>query len=222
MAEYLHFSRDSRLYMEKDGYLWSIPVLDGFSFSQATNASEITLNEMEDSSGRSRRGRKMFTDSLSAAEWSFATYARPFLAAAGVNEDGTGKANRNTHAQVHAVEEALWVAMAGRNTYTATTGRWASPAAGGAISSFALGGLTEGNGGTASTTPYTYTVSNSTLGGSTTGASTNSTNGANAVVTLTLTDDGDENKMMKTVVEYIDIEECEFLMIAMYVKENQG
>ena len=58
MAEYLHFSRDSRLYMAKDGYLWSIPVLDGFSFSQATNATEITLNEMEDSSGRSRRGRK--------------------------------------------------------------------------------------------------------------------------------------------------------------------
>ena len=78
MAEFLHFSRDSRLYMEKDGYLWSIPVLDGFSFSQATNSSEITLNEMEDSSGRSRRGRKMFTDSLSAAEWSFSTYIRPF------------------------------------------------------------------------------------------------------------------------------------------------
>ena len=52
MAEFLHFSRDSRLYMEKDGYFWSIPVLDGFSFSQATNASEITLNEMEDASGR--------------------------------------------------------------------------------------------------------------------------------------------------------------------------
>ena len=81
MAEYLHFSRDSRLYMAKDGRLWSIPVLDGFSFSQATNASEITLNEMEDASGRSRRGRKMFTDSLSAAEWSFSTYVRPFKSA---------------------------------------------------------------------------------------------------------------------------------------------
>ena len=78
MAEYLHFSRDSRLYMAKDGRLWSIPVLDGFSFSQATNASEITLNEMEDASGRSRRGRKMFTDSLSGSEWSFSTYVRPF------------------------------------------------------------------------------------------------------------------------------------------------
>jgi len=136
MAEYLHFSRDSRLYMEKDGYLWSIPVLDGFSFSQATNASEITLNEMEDSSGRSRRGRKMFTDSLSAAEWSFSTYARPFLAAAGANEDGTGKANLDTTAQVHAVEEALWVAMAGQNVYNRAASKFTHPTGGGSISSF--------------------------------------------------------------------------------------
>ena len=140
MAEYLHFSRDSRLYMEKDGYLWSIPVLDGFSFSQATNASEITLNEMEDSSGRSRRGRKMFTDSLSAAEWSFSTYARPFLAAAGANEDGTGKANRQTTAQVHAVEEALWVAMAGQNVYNRAGSKFTHPTTGGSISSFTVDG----------------------------------------------------------------------------------
>ena len=187
--------------MEKDGYLWSIPVLDGFSFSQATNASEITLNEMEDSTGRSRRGRKMFTDSLSAAEWSFSTYIRPFKSAgcsgsldgggvgaggaAGGAKKGIADSTANTH---HAVEEALWVAMAGKNTYTATTGRWASPAAGGAISAMTVGGLTEDNGGTAGS--YTYTVSNSTLGGSTTGASTDSTNGANAVVTITLTSDG--------------------------------
>ena len=92
MAEYLHFSRDSRLYMEKDGYFWSIPVLDGFSFSQATNASEITLNEMEDSSGRSRRGRKMFTDSLSAAEFSFSTYIRPFKST-GSKSNTNGKAD---------------------------------------------------------------------------------------------------------------------------------
>jgi len=187
--------------MEKDGYLWSVPVLDGFSFSQATNASEITLNEMEDSTGKSRRGRKMFTDSLSAAEWSFSTYIRPFKsagvsgsldggaaganAAAGGSKKGIADSTANTH---HAVEEALWVAMAGKNTYTATTGRWASPAAGGAISDFTLGGLLEDNGGAADS--YTFTVSNSTLGGSTTGASTNSTNGANAVITVTLTSDG--------------------------------
>ena len=117
MAEYLHFSRDSRLYMEKDGYLWSIPVLDGFSFSQATNSSEITLNEMEDSSGRSRRGRKMFTDSLSAAEWSFSTYVRPFKSTGNSGNSLTGKTTikgraDSTADHQHAVEEALWVAMA--------------------------------------------------------------------------------------------------------------
>lgn len=212
MAEYLHFSRDSRLYMEKDGYLWSVPVLDGFSFSQATNTSEVTLNEMEDSTGKSRRGRKMFTDSLSAAEWSFSTYVRPFKSAgvsgsldggavgaagaAGGAKKGIADSTANTH---HAVEEALWVAMAGKNTYTPTTGRWASPAAGGAVSSFTLGGLTEGNAGDVGT--HTFTVSNSTLGGSTTGASTNSTNGANCVVTLTLTSDGSDQDVTATISE---------------------
>ena len=216
MAEYLHFSRDSRLYMEKDGYLWSIPVLDGFSFSQATNASEITLNEMEDSTGRSRRGRKMFTDSLSAAEWSFSTYIRPFKSA-GVtgNLDGgaagaaaaIGGAKKgiadSTATHHHAVEEALWVAMAGRNVYTATTGKYAAPTSGtptgGAISRFTLSGTTEGNGGAAGT--YTFNVSNSSLGGTTTGASTNSSTGANAVITLTLTDDGSDCDVTATISE---------------------
>tara|TARA_B100000902_G_scaffold169355_1_gene163916 strand:+ start:2225 stop:3976 length:1752 start_codon:yes stop_codon:yes gene_type:complete len=138
MAEYLHFSRDSRLYLEKDGYVWSIPVLDGFSFSQATNASEVTLNEMEDSTGRSRRGRKMFTDSLSAAEWSFSTYARPFLAGAtsGGTDDHTGTANMDTTAQVHAVEEALWVAMAGQNVYNRAASKFTHGTNGGSIASF--------------------------------------------------------------------------------------
>ena len=216
MAEYLHFSRDSRLYMEKDGYLWSIPVLDGFSFSQATNASEITLNEMEDSTGRSRRGRKMFTDSLSAAEWSFSTYIRPFKSA-GVtgNLDGgaagaaaaIGGAKKgiadSTATHHHAVEEALWVAMAGRNVYTATTGKYAAPTSGtptgGAISRIALSGNTSTNGGTANT--YTFNVSNSSLGGTTTGASTNSSTGANAVITLTLTDDGSDCDVTATISE---------------------
>jgi len=198
--------------MEKDGYLWSVPVLDGFSFSQATNTSEVTLNEMEDSTGKSRRGRKMFTDSLSAAEWSFSTYIRPFKSAgvtgdldggavgaggaAGGVKKGIADSTANIH---HAVEEALWVAMAGKNTYTATTGRWASPAAGGAVSSFTTGGLVEGNGGDVGT--HTFTVSNSTLGGSTTGASTNSTNGANAVITLTLTSDGSDQDVVATISE---------------------
>jgi hypothetical protein len=158
MAEFLHFSRDSRLYMEKDGYLWSVPVLDGFSFSQATNSSEITLNEMEDSSGRSRRGRKMFTDSLSAAEWSFSTYIRPF------KSPGTSKTNLNGVADSsanhqHAVEEALWVAMAGQNVYVPTTGKFKHGAGGGAITSVAVTtGGTDSNAMGTERTAGTYTI----------------------------------------------------------------
>src|SRR6056300_590005 len=145
MAEFLHFSRDTKVYIEKDKRLWSIPVLDGFSFSQATNSSEITLNEMEDSTGRSRRGRRLFNDSLSAAEWSFSTYVRPFKAKGGVGY-GVGKAD-NTANITHAVEEVLWVAMAGQNSYVPLSYNYDAGAAGGAISSVTLGGETALNGG---------------------------------------------------------------------------
>ncbi len=161
MAEYLHFSRDSRLYMEKDGYFWSIPVLDGFSFSQATNASEITLNEMEDASGRSRRGRKMFTDSLSAAEFSFSTYIRPFKSTGSKsNTNGKADSNANHH---HAVEEALWVAMAGQNVYVPSTGKFKHGATGGALSSIAIAsGETDADSG--DRTDGTYNIAIPTVG----------------------------------------------------------
>jgi len=90
MADQLYFSRDTRLFVqmrnqdaEDDGTagagtFWEIPILDGYSFSQTTNTSEILLSEMESTAGISRRGRRMFTDSLAPAEWSFSTYIRPF------------------------------------------------------------------------------------------------------------------------------------------------
>ena len=115
MADTLFFSRDTKVYVaplnaagaEVAGAIWEIPVLDGFSFSQATNSSEITLNEMEASGGGSRRGRKMFNDSYAPAEWSFSTYARPFKSA--TYADG-GADNQVAH---HAVEECLWAMMVG-------------------------------------------------------------------------------------------------------------
>jgi len=103
------------MFLEFDGYVWEIPVLDGFSFSQATNSSEITLNEMESSAGVSRRGRRAFNDSLAPGEWSFSTYVRPFTAAGATQ--GTGSAD--AAAEVHAVEEVLWALMAGANNYAA-------------------------------------------------------------------------------------------------------
>ena len=92
--------------------IWEIPVLDGFSVSQGTNTSEITLNEASDTSGNSLRGRQMFTDSYAPAEWSFSTYARPFIASGTVA--GGGADNQARH---HAVEEVLWALMAGNAAY---------------------------------------------------------------------------------------------------------
>ena len=85
----LYFQRDTtlRVYPNKaDGTrnnaaddAFVIPVLEGFSFSQTTNSSEVTISEMESTGGTSRRGRKSFNDSLAPVEWSFSTYLRPFL-----------------------------------------------------------------------------------------------------------------------------------------------
>jgi len=115
MAEQLYFSRDSKCFIEFDGVVWEIPVLDGFSFSQANNSSEITLSEMESSAGVSRRGRRAFNDSLAPGEWSISTYVRPFTSA------GTGAGAADGSAEVHAVEEVLWALMAGADNYDGST-----------------------------------------------------------------------------------------------------
>ena len=112
MADKLYFSRDTKLYVELTSNagthqgVWEVPVLDGFSFSQATNQTEIGLNEMESTSGISRRGRRLFTDSLAPAEWSFSTYIRPTL-----------KGSNN-----HLVDEVLWAAMAGADIHGSSPG----------------------------------------------------------------------------------------------------
>ena len=111
----LYFQRDAlvQIYPNKgDGTAWAtgdrcfrVPVLEGFSFSQSTNASEITLAEMQDSAGQSRRGRKSFNDSLAPVDWSFSTYLRPFLSSA------SGAAGRYGAAGQHVVDEPLWNAL---------------------------------------------------------------------------------------------------------------
>lgn len=104
MSANLQLSRNTHVFLQKTqaaystqtaDYLWQIPVLDGYSFSQAVATSEITLNEMaRDSNLATRRARAMFNDALEPAEWSFTTYMRP-------NNDGTS------------VDEALWANMLG-------------------------------------------------------------------------------------------------------------
>ena len=125
MADTLYFSRDSKVYIEaldpttglpySSTSVWDMPVLDGFSFSQATNTSEITLNEMASTAGVSRRARQMFTDSYAPAEWSFSTYARPFRSVIGV--DGAA----DSAVKHHAVEEILWAMLAGSAAYDANS-----------------------------------------------------------------------------------------------------
>jgi hypothetical protein len=120
------FNRDTKVFMEwsYDGAtantaLFEIPVLDGFSFSQGTNTSEVTLNEAANSTGYSKRGRAMFTDSFAPAEWSFSTYMRPTLSTsgtAGASGNHAGGSN-----EVFAVEGPLWASMSA-NTYDRAIG----------------------------------------------------------------------------------------------------
>lgn len=75
----LFFNRDTKVYLAQGGVIWELPILNGYSFSQNTNSSNVTLSEMSDQFGRSRRGQRMFNDSLAPAEWSFDIYARPTI-----------------------------------------------------------------------------------------------------------------------------------------------
>jgi len=118
MADQLYFSRSTRLYIEQGTNIWEIPVLDGFSFSQSTNASEITLNEMASDAGVSRRAKQVFNDSYAPAEWSFSTYARPFIA------KDTGDKIWGDTTKHHAVEEVLWANFVAVNAWDATGKTW--------------------------------------------------------------------------------------------------
>ena len=139
----LYFSRDSKMYIEIGSNVWEIPVLDGFSFSQANNSTEVTLSEMEDTAGTSKRGRKVFNDSLAPVEWSFSTYARPYLSEGGNTAGNAEKDGTDKH---HAVEEVLWALMAGPATYTAPGSSQATALSGLTFSSTAAPNTTAGTG----------------------------------------------------------------------------
>jgi hypothetical protein len=88
--------------------LWEIPVLAGYSASQSTTTSEITLAEMTSAAGVSRRGRQMFNTAIAPTEWSFDTYVRPYKAS------GDSK-----H---YCIEEPLWANLIAKNGATQTAG----------------------------------------------------------------------------------------------------
>ena len=145
MTATLQLSRDTHVYIglgaavgtlgtpgyQPNAVLWKLPVLDGFSFSQATATTEVTLNEMQDSSGASNRGRALFTDALEPAEWSFSTYARPVF---------------DTNAQT-AVEEVLWAMFFGAKHWAAGSNQWNYASSGAAN----LNKVVTARGGTANT-----------------------------------------------------------------------
>lgn len=124
----LFFSRDTKVFLKQNDIIWEIPVLDGFSFSQTTNTSEVTLNESRTSSAstKSKRSKKMFNDSLAPAEWSFATYMRPIVGTNGT--DGWETGNSDSPSRAHSIEEPLWANFVANNSYTkaaaGTPGAW--------------------------------------------------------------------------------------------------
>ena len=78
-----------------------VGVLDGYSFSQGSESSDVTITE---AGATPNRGSKRFNDSLPPAEWSFATYVRPFV---------HGAASYRVADDHDCVENILWAAMTG-------------------------------------------------------------------------------------------------------------
>ena len=105
----LQFTRNATVYVELvDGSgthveAWKLSVLDGFSFTQSINSSEITISE---AGTTSRRARLLFNDSLAPVEWSMSTYARPIVSSS----------------IVHMPEEPLWGMLMGSDSYNPATG----------------------------------------------------------------------------------------------------
>ena len=105
----LQFTRNATVYVELvDGSgthveAWKLSVLDGFSFTQSINSSEITISE---AGTTSRRARLLFNDSLAPVELSMSTYARPIVSSS----------------VVHMPEEPLWGMLMGADSYNPATG----------------------------------------------------------------------------------------------------
>lgn len=83
-----------------------LQVLDGFSFSQATNADTVNINE---AGAAPVRGQRSFNTSLANVEFSFSTYIRPKL-------NGTVKAE----------EAHLWNALLSSTAIGSTPGSFAT------------------------------------------------------------------------------------------------
>lgn len=125
----LYFSRDTKLFVKSPATFGEtdhaspshheIRILDGFSFSQSDNSTEITPNEGVVSSTLNRNTHK-FRTSNNPVDFSFQTYARPYKSTSTrdtVLEGDTDPLNTfaTTAAPVTAPEMILWAMFAGCN-----------------------------------------------------------------------------------------------------------
>ena len=101
MAEFIYLNRDTRFFVQLGANLWEVPILEDYGFTQATEASEVTLAEAEDSTGQSVRGRATFNDALNPAEWNINAYIRPYEDTNHFLADGI-----------------LWASLMGADSYT--------------------------------------------------------------------------------------------------------
>ena len=86
-----------------DANTFKIGVLDGYSFSQGSDATDITISE---AGAEPNRGSKRFNDSLPPAEWSFGTYVRPYK---------HGSSSHRSSGTMDMCENILWAAIAGKD-----------------------------------------------------------------------------------------------------------
>lgn len=101
----VNLSRNTRVYFSTTqtpalASTFELQVLDGYSFSQAVDASAIQVSE---AGLNPVRGQRSFNNKLNPAEWSISTYVRP---------------NKNTN--VSAPEKYLWNAILGRQAIDTT------------------------------------------------------------------------------------------------------
>ena len=82
---------------------FKLGVLDGYSFSQSSDSTDVTINE---AGATPSRGSKRFNDSLAPAEWSLSTYVRPFK---------HGANSIRSVDDMDMCENILWAAIAGKN-----------------------------------------------------------------------------------------------------------
>ena len=109
---------------EVDANCFRLGVLDGYSFSQGSDSTDVTISE---AGATPNRGSKTFNDSLPPAEWSFGTYVRPFV---------HGAASFRVANDHDCVENILWAALSG----TALPGDAAATGRGVVVGTTAQGG----------------------------------------------------------------------------------